>query len=463
MKVAFINVSLRPDSKRKQLPVGLGYILTAVKREGIAFDLIDMDINCTPMEELEKILYREKYEVIAMGCIVTGYRYIKKIAEIAKKINECTIIVGNSVATSIPELLLENTLVDIAVIGEGDVTIVELLNKILKREKIDDIKGIVFKSKENGKITYGSKRTLISDLDTIGFPDWHIFDIEKYNNYSLVNSNMTMLEKGNMYPLNAARGCPFSCTFCYHVFKDEKYRKYSEQAVTQEIKRLYYEYNSNYISFWDELTFPNIQSVISLVEKIEELKLPIKWEAVSRGNLFKNNHLDLIHRLRDCGCDNISFSLENAGTEILKAMNKKMNISDFIEQSLVLQKGQVAPLTSVVFGYPQETPQTIKQTLKVCEDCGIYPSVGFLLPLPGTPIYNWAVEEKFIEDEISYLERIGDRQDFHINLTKMPDDEFISLVKEGLEDLANKQGLKLASVFKTTTYQKPKYEVASPT
>ena len=124
-------------------------------------------------------------------------------------------------------------------------------------------------------------------------------------------------------------------------------------------------------------------------------------------------------------------------------------------------EGGVIPLTSVIFGYPQETPETIRQTIKVCEQCNIFPSVGFLLPLPGTPIYEWAKENGYITDEVQFLEKIGDRQDFHINLTTMSDSEFVEIVTKELQTLAEKQGLKLGSVFKTVTYQKPKNIVST--
>ena len=226
--------------------------------------------------------------------------------------------------------------------------------------------------------------------------------------------------------------------------------------VIEEIKRLYYKYGCRFVCFWDELSFLTIKGVKSLAEKLSRLEFKIEWEATTRGDLFKKKHIGLIRELRNLGCTSISFSLENASPEILKAINKGMNVAQFIEHSKTLWAGGVTPLASVIFGYPQETPETIRHTLEVCEECGIYPSVGFLLPLPATPIYDWAKENGYIMDEVEYLERIGDRQDFHINLTKMSDQEFISIVELGLRALAEKQGLKLESVLKTTTYQKPK-------
>ncbi|HOY66362.1 MAG TPA: radical SAM protein [Candidatus Ozemobacteraceae bacterium] len=455
MNIAFVNPSLRPGAKRRQLPVGLAYVVSAVKRAGIPFDLVDMDINQYNLNDLREILGKKPYDVVAVGCIVTGYKHVLGIADVAKECNPaCVVIAGNSVATSIPEILLNNSRVDIAVMGEGDVTIVELLQALANRRDIAEVKGIIFK--KDGRLHATDKRNVIPCLDNVEFPDWEIFDLEKYSAFTQVNVNYFSDKPIVSFPLNSARGCPFNCTFCYHVFKREKYRKYSEDVVMKEIRRLHDRYGCNFINFWDELTFENVASAERMVSKLNNLDFKIFWTGSIRGNLFKSQHLDLVREMKRSGCDNIEYSLENASPEILKAIDKKISVDDFIEQSNVLWKGGVVPLTSVIFGYPQETPESIRLTLEVCEKCNIFPSVGFLLPLPGTPIYQWAKDNGRITDEIEYLMNSGDRQDFHVNLTSMSDHELVDTVTVHLEKLAAKLGLKLDSVFKTTTYQKPK-------
>jgi len=454
MKICFINLSLRPGAKRRQLPVGLAYILTATKKAGFAFDLVDMDIDDLSMEDLEVILRRDPADVYALGCIVTGFRLVRQISALAKKINPKSVVVaGNSVATSIPEILLRHTDVDVAVMGEGDITFVELLKALQNGENLHQVPGIVFE--DDGKITDNPGRPIVPTIDVFGFPDWSLFELEKYNRFATINVNWFSGGEVLSYPLNAARGCPFHCNFCYHVFRGQKYRRYSDGAIIDEIKRLHYQYGADFISFWDELTFPTIEAVKSMVGQLHKLDFKVAWEATTRGDLFKKEHVGLIRDMAAIGCESISFSLENASPEILAAMNKKMKVTHFIEQAQVLWAGGVTPLTSIIIGYPQETRETIAHTLKVCEICNLFPSTGFLLPLPGTPIYTWAKESGHIVDEIAYLERIGDRQDLHINLTKMTDAELLQVVETNLLALAKQQGLKLDSVFKTVTYQKP--------
>jgi anaerobic magnesium-protoporphyrin IX monomethyl ester cyclase len=455
LNIAFINPSLRPDSQRRQLPVGLAYIMTAVKKAGFNFSLIDMDINQIAVKDLYGLLSSKTYNVYALGCIVTGFKRVKKIAQIIRNIHPTAIIIaGNSVATSIPEILLRNTEVDIAVLGEGDITIVELLKALDQHNSMVDVQGIAFK--KDGEYIFTEKRGIISCLDDVAFPDWDIFELNKYQTYASVNVNSFSAQNVLSFPLNSARGCPFNCTFCYHVFKGEKYRRYSEPMIISEIIRLKENYGCDFVSFWDELTFPNIRSVEARIKSLGALDFRVGWDAPTRGNLFRKQHVEFVRELKSVGCDNLAFSLENASSVILQAMNKKMNVAQFIEQAQTLWKGGVIPLTSLVFGYPQETPETIRLTLDVCRECNIFPSVGFLLPLPGTSIYDWAVKNGFIVNEVEYLERIGDRQDFHINLTNMSDREFVDTVTEGLNDLAEKLGIKVDSAFKTVTYQSPK-------
>jgi len=460
MKTVFINPSIRPDAKRKMLPVGLGYILTAVKNGGIGYDLIDMDIDNISIQGLEKILGKKTYDVYCLGCIVTGYKFVKAICSMIRRTNpSAIIIIGNSVATSIPQLLLARTEANIGIMGEGDIIIVDLLKAINGNLPISEVKGIVFK--KDGKIFFTPKRMVVKNIDSLGFPDWSIFAIDKYKQFG--KDNALSADDGEVvyYPLNSARGCPFNCTFCYHVFKGEQYRKYSEDAVMKEIKRLNVIYGANHVGFWDELTFSNIHAVKERIKRLKALECKVSWTGPIRGDLFKKEDVGLIKDLKSTGCSALGYSLENASPEILAAINKRMSVKQFIEQSMALWSGGITPLTSVIFGYPQETVESIRLTIKVCEECNIFPSVGYLLPLPGTRIYEWAKNNGYIGDEEIFLERIGDRQDFHINLTRMPTKELIATVTGELEVLAKKQGLKVNSVMKTGGYKrlKPKGEI----
>jgi anaerobic magnesium-protoporphyrin IX monomethyl ester cyclase len=121
LKILIINVALRPNSPIKYFPIGLGYIATAIKNAGYDFDLLDIDAHRYSGEYVEKFIRRSHYDIICMGCIVTGYKIIKELTLLIRTYQpHAKIVVGNSVATSIPEILLTRTESDIAILGEGD-------------------------------------------------------------------------------------------------------------------------------------------------------------------------------------------------------------------------------------------------------------------------------------------------------------------------------------------------------
>lgn len=460
MKIAFINPSLRPNAKVKRIPVGLGYVLTAVKSAGIEFDLIDMDIYNITFNALKKILEEQKYDVISLGAIVSSFKLVKEIAQIIRDVSPRAIIIaGNSVASSIPETLMEHTEVNIGIIGEADYIIVELLQALKNKEDIKNVKGIFYK--EDKIIKYTPKRDIEKNIDNFGFPAWETFDIEEYYKAGDVNTNAFISDSKEdikWMPLNSGRGCPYFCSFCYITVRDDKkrYRRYSKEAIIQEMKRLHYKYGANSISFWDDLAFPNRLVFKNTVDAILNLDFKFTWNAPVRGDLFRKKDLDLLKKAKKSGCLDLGYSLENADETILTAIDKKLDVNQFIEQSKVLREADIIPRTSIIFGYPQETPETIKKTIDVCEEAGVYPSVGFLLALPGTPVYKSLRTEGYIPNEYEYLMKIGDRQDFSLNYTSMSNELFTSEVTNRLHELAKKQGLKFDNPLKTIHYQKPK-------
>lgn len=451
--ILFINPCLRANAKVKYPPVGLAYVLHAVQRAGYTFDFLDLDVNELTDDQLTAWLSQKKYDMCGIGCIVTGLSVLNRVLDKVRETSpQCVIFAGNSVATAIPEMILRNSAVDVAVLGEGDITTVELIQALCNGTPLSAVAGIAYL--EGDHLVRTSERPCIEDLDSIGFPNWDIFDLDLYHKVSVRH----LRDNGKheiLYPLNGARGCPYSCTFCYHVFKGQKYRKYSEKMITNEFIRLSQHYGATAIIFWDELTFVDIAAAQRMTLALEALPFRTLWRATSRANLFGPGDVPLIRQMKEAGCDAIAFSIENASPEILRAMNKKIDHKKTRDHAHALQQGGVTPYTSLIFGYPQETPETIKATLDLCEECGIYPSAGFLLPLPGTPVYKDACQRGIITNEWEYLMHAGDRQDFYVNMTSMPDDELVDCVNSGMNALAKKMGLNFDNPLKTAVYTKP--------
>jgi anaerobic magnesium-protoporphyrin IX monomethyl ester cyclase len=447
MRILVINIALRPLSPVKLFPVGLGYIITAIKNAGFQFDLLDIDGYRYTEDEVEKRIQSKQYDVICMGCIVTGYRIIKDLCAVIKNIHPNSIvIIGNSVATSIVETLLTRTKADVAVMGEGDETIVDLLRTISNSGNIRDVQGICFL--ENGRVIRTPLRPLIKNISDLPFIDFSLFDTELY-----ITNACTHIPEPLPIPrkeirallVNTARGCIARCTFCYHIFDGMPYRFRNVGSILTEVRGLIDTYNINYIIFSDELTFFSKNRAREFSKAILDKNLHFYWRINCRGNLFdRDEDIEIIHMMKQAGCLSIGYSLESADREILKAMNKRVTAEEFSRQTQLCHKAGMQVYTSIVLGYPQENPETIKKTFDCCIENNIFPSTGYLLPQPGSKMYVYAVENGFIKDEEEYLLLMGDRQDLRLNMTKMTDEEFQNHVLDELKRCKDLLGIELA-------------------
>ena len=495
MKICFINVSLRPEGGHLFLPMGLGYIMTYIKQNGYDFDLLDIDAGQYSNEYVEKYFIKNKFDVVCVGSIVTHYKWIKWCVNTIKKYQPKTkVIVGNSVGGSIPEVLFQTSKVDIVIYGEAEITTKEVFDAISQDKSFGDIiepqvkiphlnkgypatikglgiPGIIYRTKNN-EIVNNGKRKAVKDIDDFPYPDWDLFDVETYlkSNRKLGATNAWKYkpEDAVIMPINTARGCVFKCTFCHYVFWHDPYRHRSAQNVIGEMKRNIKKYKANFFNFWDELSFHKIGPTDKFLDELIKADLNIHFTAAVRSDLMgkdvdpKGNpisreiRLNLAKKFVKAGCVTATYSLESGNDVILEAMNKRVKQKYFGEQVDICKEAGLITNTSLVMGYPQETPETIKETMDRLEELRVYPSTGFLLPLPETGMWNYAIENGYITDIDYYLTKITERQDFSLNLTKMTHEQLKSETIKGLNRLNKKFGNNLPeeNLIKTGGYDK---------
>lgn len=449
MRILVINISLRPTSQVKLVPIGLAYVMTAMKNAGHDFELLDIDFHRYSDSEVESYLTANRFDVVCMGCIVTGYRYVKWLTSLIKKAHpQTTVVVGNTVTSSIPHIIFQKTAIDVAVMGEGEETVVELLNRLNTSRDLRGVAGVHYRA-ENGEVVRNAPRTPIKDLDTIPFPDWELFDdvepyIQSSSQHFVSDPFPIPHENIRAFPISVSRGCLFDCTFCYHAFKGYQFRYRSPQSLVREMQWLKKEYGINYFLFHDDLSFFSRQQARETIDCFLASRLDVFWVASCRSGLFQTGEdLELAKDFKRAGCMGLSYSLESSDADILKMMKKKASPEMFARQRDILSKAGLATWTSLVIGYPTETVESIRKTIRFCGENGIYPSVGYLLPQPGTPMYDYAINKGFIADEEDYLLAMGDRQDLRLNMTAIPDDLLQQVVLEALVECSSRLGIEI--------------------
>jgi anaerobic magnesium-protoporphyrin IX monomethyl ester cyclase len=472
MRILIVNPSLRLGSATKYFPVGVASIMTYLKVKGYDFDLLDVDIDDLSDQAVETYLADNSYDVVMAGSIVTHYKWMKWLTNTVKKYSpEAKVVVGNSVAGSIPDIFLKNSAADIAVVGEGEISAYEVLEALRTGSDLSNIEGIAYVD-HCGNIVKNPLRKALKIIDDFPLIDWGQFNCPKYFEKSYAGAEGLAFEQEDIprvMPVVSARGCAFKCTFCHYAFWDDPYRYRSPKSILAEIGRNIEVYGANYINFWDDLSFGSLNQAERLADAIIASGLKFNWNAAVRVDLFGNpkytcsRRKDIAEKFKAAGCLNLGFSLESGNQEILNMMNKHVEAKFFYEQVQILKEVGISCSTSVVFGYPIETPATIQETFSQCLTAGVYPSIGYLLPLPSTGMYQYGKDHGFINDDDAYLDSITERQDLCVNMTQMSNDEVMGLIKEGAANLNKMLDLNLTedTLIKTGGYRKHTKETRS--
>jgi len=359
-------------------PLGLLYISSSLKNAGYDVELIDMELKQLNDEYvIKKIINEGDNLVIGIYCNTSSkdnvIRLIKKIKEHTKSI----VIVGGPHATVRP---LELTpYADFVVIGEGEITIVELLNEINKEKpEYNKVKGIAYKN------IITEERPLINNLDELPFPDREIINISDYrpspNQYKQTPCTTMM----------CSRGCPYDCSFCQcKQLWTRKYRVRSVDNVMREIKKVYYDYKINDISFFDDIWGINKEWVREFCDKMIQENMMITWSCDARINTVDQETLLL---MKKAGCWAIFYGVESLDQDILNAINKNVNVNSIMQTLDWTKNAGIEIKANFMIGLPGSTPEKDKATVKsICIINPDYVKFNIFTPYPDTEAYKQIV------------------------------------------------------------------------
>ncbi len=451
MKVLLINPTIREWAKPNVLPLGLAYIAAVLRNSGHDAEVMDINAFRWSPEEVEKKIKSANFDIVGIGAITTVYRYVKWLISVLKKYHPSNkIIIGGSVGTSIPHIILGKTEADIVCIGEGEDTIVEILDALENNRGLGSVDGIVFKDKDN-KVCKTARRQVIHDMDRIPFPLWELFPMDIYLKNPVGAPNRNKWDSGEASEdtvlsmnVSATRGCPYQCIYCYHDFMGQKYRHRSARNIVDEIKILNEKYKAEYIHFIDDEFCINKDFVYDFCGLMKsEFNSKITWGCSGRVNLMTE---DLIAAMAGAGCVLIGYGIESGSQKMLDVIKKAASVKQSKEAIKLTQKYLGWVDTSFMIGAPGETKETIQETVDFCKELKLTPEVIFFMtPYPGTELYRMALEQGKIVDEEKYLLSLGEQgEKIRINFTDMPDEGLYKIQAQIIDELGAWNRLKHA-------------------
>jgi len=260
---------------------------------------------------------------------------------------------------------------DYVVRGEGEDTLVELLEYLNAGKPLDSIKGLSFKN-SNHEIVHNPPRELLKDLNEAPIPD-----------FSLVYK---WAEKAKALPIATSRGCPFACKFCSVIpMFGRQYRFKSIERVIEELKAA--SSHKGHVFFIDDNFAANKKRTKSLLQAIIDNKIKIEWSAQVRTDVAKDT--ELLDLMKKAGCFAVYIGFESINPATLSLYNKGQGIED-IENSIRAVKSHSIRIHGMfVLGSDTDDIETIRNTATFAKKLDI-DSIQFMMltPLPGTPVFE---------------------------------------------------------------------------
>jgi len=439
MKVCLVNIPYREevygnvkDVSLLDVPLGICYLAAVLEKAGHKINLTDAEAERLMIADIAKKLEKEKPDIIGLTCTTPMVASVKKAAQAFKNIfPEAKIIVGGPHVTAVPEDLLSEKCIDIAVIGEGEYTIVELVKLIEENKSLKECKGIAFK--ENGKVIRTMPRPLIENIDALPFPSRYLLPYDRYKHSDMIGCKT----KKNYTNIMSSRGCPFRCIFCgSRTTFGGVVRFRNPKLVVDEIEECYNKLDIGIFGFSDDTLTVKKEHITEICNEILKRKLNIAWVAQARVNTVDKEILQL---MKKAGCEAIHYGYESGSQEILNNIKKGITLRQSIDATRITKEIGLKIHGYFMIGNPGETEETAKQTIKFAKK--LDPDTAqftIATPFPGTEFYQMFLSKGY-------------------NLKEFKDYTFYSDVVFTPDNMTKEQLLEIHKQAYKEFYFRPKY------
>lgn len=367
-------------------PIGTLYAAALMREKGYEVSLFDTMFAYGPEDILLSletrpdvfVLYDDGFNYLTKMCLTNMREAAFDMIRLAKQ-RGCIVIVSSSDSTDHYEQYL-NKGADFILLGEAELTLQELISSINNGVKeFTAIPGLAYLQKN--AVIRTQRRNVLKELDTLQFPAWELIDMTPYQ-------EMWLKHKG-YFSINMAttRGCPFKCNWCAKPIYGNRYNSRSPQNVVKELLLLKQKFNFDHVWFCDDIFGLKPGWVHEFANRIEKEQLQFRFKIQCRADLLLQENF--IKDLARAGCENIWMGAESGSQKILDAMDKGTTVEQIHQATVLLKKYGIHPSFFIQFGYPGETKEDIRKTIRMINtllphELGI--SVSY--PLPGTLFYE---------------------------------------------------------------------------
>jgi radical SAM superfamily enzyme YgiQ (UPF0313 family) len=383
-------------------PLGLAYLAAMLQDNGTEVAVLDaiaegadqyieengyLYRGLTVDETLDRIA--PETDVIGVSCMFTqDWPWMRELMRaIRGRFPRAVIVAGGEHVTALPEFCLRDCPeLDFCVLGEGEETLVELVNQLDDPEKLRDVHGLAFL--HEGRYVQTCARPRIRNVDDLPLPAWDLFPMEVY----LSTRNAHGVFRGRAMGILATRGCPYKCTFCSNPgMYGNLWMPRSPASVLDEIELYMAKYQAQNIDFYD-LTFILRKSwILEFCREIERRGLVFTWQLPTgtRSEVIDREVSEALYRT---GCRNICYAPESGSPETLQRIKKQVDLTKLTSSIRAALAAGLNVKVNMVMGFPDDTRRDMCKSLVFAWKLallGTHDLVFFLFsPYPGSTLFD---------------------------------------------------------------------------
>jgi len=363
-------------------PLGIGYLGAFLEANGHQVRLMDAAVECLSYSAVVRRLREFEPELVGVTSTTVSIASATGLAAVLQRALQVPIVIGGPHVTANPQETLAASAFDYGVIGEGENTLLELLDVVQGKRTPASVLGLAYR--QNGQVVVNPRRPYIEDLDTIPHPIRRDFPLQKYqpqpnDEYRLPKTSMI-----------TSRGCPYSCIFCDKAVFGKIYRYHSAKYVADEIEDLVHTYGIRDIAFVDSTFFPNREKICQLIEELKSRKVHFSWTCSVRANIMTR---DLLRAMKDAGCWRVRFGIESGNDEVLKHLRKGINKDQVRRAVGWADELGLQPKGFFMVGHLFDTPETIQESIDFALGLPLKDiTVQINTPMKGTEQHDLAPE-----------------------------------------------------------------------
>lgn len=408
------------DSYIHWFPQGTAYVAAALRQAGYNVEIWCQDVHHYPEAKLTALLNKKKFDIVGIG-IIAGYYQYRRLLKLARAVNAAKqrpfFVLGGHGPSPDPDYFMRVTGADAVVLGEGEVTTVELAAALSARRSLRGIRGVAWR--DGRRTVVNPPRPNISDIDAILPPAYDLFPMEYYRLIRFPHVPPAAFA----LPVLSGRGCVFQCNFCYRM--DKGYRPRGVEGIIEEIRFLQRNYGVSYINFSDELLMASVARTEEVCHAFLKAKLKIKWWCSGRLNFARP---DLLKLMKRAGCVFINYGIEAMDDAVLRTMRKHLTVKQIREGIAATLAAGISPGYNIIFGHIGDNRDTLEKAVQFLlenHDSVQYRTIRPVTPYPGSPLYYEAIRRGLLRDCADFYENKHVNSDLlAVNFTELTDAEF---------------------------------------